>query len=205
MNERLAGLLIIAVWVAAVATFLYSKARRVPYIAALRKCGTWTAIVGGLMLFNFWLADELGMPHGSSGHVRGRSVLSPYGFLVQLLLIVEIGVLLVAKEYLGFHGNYNDKPAPKISSSKVEVGESATASNLSSPVQRPKPESAYEVNRTFGINIVTVFFLSCAIGNFWLGLRALERSLYGLFFVFVAVGLFVAAYRASFTIQIRRK
>jgi hypothetical protein len=208
MSHRLLGLLIIATWASAVVAFLYSSERRIPYLVALRICGTWAATVVGFMLFNFWLADTLQMPHGSSGYVRGRNVISAYGFLVQLLLILEIGAILVTKNYLKSRRRYMDQmPSKDAYSGKTDLQAKAPIPpSISEPqADISKPEPAYEVTRTFGLTGGAIFFLCCAVGNFWLGVKALERSLYGFFFVIVGVGLLAAAFNASNKPRIRRK
>ena len=208
MSDRIFGLLIIATWVSAAGAFFYSGGRRVSYLVALRICGMWAAIVVSLMLFNFWVADVFEMPSGSSGYVRGRNVLSPYGFLVQLLLVLEIGALIIAKNYLRSRGGSKERTPSQgasLGQSKVLARDPTLPLISQLPPQSPESQPAYEVTHSFGVTGSAVFFLCCAIGNFWLGVIALERSLYGLFYVIVGICLLVAAFKASNKTRIRRK
>jgi len=61
------------------------------YMRDLGRCVAWAVFVVMCMMINYAIADALELSKGSYGYVRGKKVISPYGFLVQLLLIVEVG------------------------------------------------------------------------------------------------------------------
>lgn len=100
MDRRLLGLVILAVWGVPFAAAILASIKHTAYLPALRTCALWGALVLGFMLLNYHIADALGVSSESSGYARGRKVASPYGFLVQLLLIVEILAVAVVKRWL---------------------------------------------------------------------------------------------------------
>lgn len=100
MDNRLLGLIILAVWAVPVGAALYASSKRVSYKSAVIVWAGWAITIVGLMLLNYAIADLLGLSKRSSGYVRGRSVVSEYGFVVQLLLIVEIFIVIEMKKWL---------------------------------------------------------------------------------------------------------
>lgn len=199
MDNRLLGLVILAVWGATVMAFFYAHVRRIGYLSALSTCLIWAAVIAGFMLFNYWLADQLALSRSTSGYVRGKQLISTYGFLVQLLLIVEIALAVGIKSAI----------QRRTTSHQRDLRERPTyVRPAQAAVKRPEPKSepnTYQEERAFTPNLSCVFFLCCALGNFWLAEKALQRSFYGLFFVVVGFGLLVAAYKASFVSRSRRE
>jgi hypothetical protein len=84
-------LVILGVWGSALVALIIAEATRTKYLPALAKCLGVAAFVIACFLVNYQIADALDLDRGSSGYVRGRRVVSPYGFVVTVLLIVEIG------------------------------------------------------------------------------------------------------------------
>lgn len=110
MDKRSFELVVIAIVLVPTAALVYSAFKGVQYLVGLRKCALWAATLVVLSLVNNAIADhvfsgELRAAKQSSGYVHGRGVISPYGFLFQILLIIEIVCIVLVKKWLSkVHG-----------------------------------------------------------------------------------------------------
>jgi hypothetical protein len=200
MDHRLLGLLVIAVWGAAAIALFYARERRIGYLAALRTCLGWAGIIVAFMLFNYRLADQFALSRSPSGFARGKQVISAYAFLVQLLLIIEIALAVAVRRAIQRWRAAADRRELHVSPVNHQ---SARAMAAQPALESEAP--VYREERNFAPSLLSVFFLCCSLGNFWLAAKALQRNLFGLFFLVVGLGLLVAAYKASFVSRFRRK
>lgn len=76
---------------AALVAAIFADGWYMNYGRALRRCLSWSAYIVACMMLNYAIADALELSTSSSGYARGRNVISPYEFLVQTLLIGQIG------------------------------------------------------------------------------------------------------------------
>lgn|GEM_PF-2088307 len=196
MDTRALILLIFSIWAIAMTAFVYASVRRIPYFAAISVCAAWTSAMVLCMLFNFWLADLLELSMRSSGFVRGKETVGPYGFFVTILLIVEIGALVAISRNLKASKPKlpAQHPVPEPSVDRAAIPFSRLP--LTAPIPRSYERSAYPV-RTYRITGALIFFLCSSAGNFALAVKALQQSMFGLIFVIIAIGLLIAAYNES--------
>lgn len=194
MDRRSLTLLLLAVWVTPIAALFYAHHYRIRYLTALWRCLVWAAVLVLCMEFNYLLVDALHLSRGSSGYVRGKRVISEYGFLAQLLLVVEIGVL-----YVLVRTRRNGKVSPSLQEPQTIVPPPPPppAKQIDDSVQPDKRE--LQSTRRFQVSGRGIAFAYCAVWSFWMGLRGLNDIVYALAFIALGVGLLVIAYKFSFS------
>lgn len=79
-------------WGSAIVAAIFADGWYMNYGRALRRCLSWSAYIVACMMLNYVIADALELSTASSGYARGKKLISPYAFLVQTLLIGQIGV-----------------------------------------------------------------------------------------------------------------
>jgi hypothetical protein len=81
------------VWGSGLVAFVFADSWHMNFWRAFGRCLRWAAFVVACMMLNYTIANALELSKQSSGYARGKDLISPYGFLVQTLLIVEVGGL----------------------------------------------------------------------------------------------------------------
>lgn len=97
---RFWGLIAFAAMLVPIAAIIYMSGKGISFWRALAACTAWAGAIIVLMLINWAIGDMLNLGRESSGYAHGRKVISPYAFVVQLLLIVEIAGLVWLKKYM---------------------------------------------------------------------------------------------------------
>jgi len=89
--KQLLILVMLGVWGSALVALIIAESTRSKYLPTLGKCLGVAAFVIACFQLNYQIADALDLDKRSSGYVRGRNVVSQYGFVVTVLLIIEVG------------------------------------------------------------------------------------------------------------------